>query len=231
MRLIDGQRQDEQSLYPKSVAPEQIQAAPSQPVVERQEVGLRLPGRDEMLMQNILRARSPINQPQRQEVQMAAPTFATVEQREVPDERVIAPKEGAMRLIKDPRTGKDLIQYFTGIEDLGWQSERALADYVARTQGEAAAPQGVRSAQSAAEAIRETPVPSKPEKAEQAKKMMFGQKVGNRLYAGEDYGLQTPESFRKVAAKKTEENYKNALRAVVNFFTPKSTGQPPMLNR
>lgn len=190
-----------------------------------------IPGRDAMIVRNLMRASMPEAEPV---VQTPLPTTqamgSTVPAAINQPAETATPEVGATRLIADPKGTGYLLQTWTGNKDLGWQSKEALQNYLRRTAELAATSEPTEVIEVIERARREAPArqpaPPKPEiKPEQYK---YGQKVGDKYYAGPEYGLQSLESFRKVSAQRANENLKNVLK---NIFMPKPREGAPMLNR
>lgn len=159
-----------------------------------------IPGRDAMIVRNLMRASMPEAEPV---VQTPLPTTqamgSTVPAAINQPAETATPEVGATRLIADPRGTGYLLQTWTGNKDLGWQSKEALQNYLrnaASTMGTVAAEPQIRTVAEQprqVQAPKETPAPTpKP------KQRKFGERIGSKFYAGADYAPQSAAGLAKV---------------------------------
>lgn len=163
-----------------------------------------IPGRDAMIMRNIMRASMPEVEPT-----IATPLPAT----QRPGENVTAainqptentnPRVGETRLIQDPKGQGYVLQYFTGDKNLGWQSKQALENYIMRTTNLGTTSQPIQTR----EVKEERPTQAAKEQLEgptAPKQTPFGTRaILNKkdvFYVNPEVGYVPKERFKEYAA-------------------------------
>lgn len=179
---------------------EETQAVQTKPAVEEPLI----PGRDAMIMRNLMRASMPESEPT-----LANPLPPTQQLGETVNAAITQPTEnanprvGETRLIQDPQGQGYVMQYFTGNKNLGWQSREALENYVRRsaTLGATSQPTEIR------EVREEKPTQiakEQPEKPTTSKQIPFGTRAvlnkKNVFYVSPEVGYVPQERFKEYAA-------------------------------